>query len=1026
MKNNYNALITLITSLLLMSLLINATNGSYNAINITNTINYNSINDTSNSIILNTTVKSAYAQNNIGADNITIFEHGLPNGFKWGILLNNTISLNATAPNSIALLKTGNYILSVPQLKYFNSIYMPNTSSINDIGINEINISYNILLNTNFFEQGLPNNSSWYVNYSNITKFTKANTIAFNVTSGNYLFLVPNVLIGNAIYVAQINKSYALSGTNVTIIFNEFNNYTYKINNTIATNSISNKNNSYNNYSSVQSSSKTIQSQNLLVYNMSNNNKNFIQKSLQFYNIINGSLLDPNLSMQNYTLENQLWVNNFTSINSQKINALKNYIRSKHQRINEINKTFSINYGLLKQNNKIVSAGKNLNFILYNNSTIIYYQFNIIKSPQNLSININGYNFSTPNATTNMYMPVGLGRKNYNLSISLNNKINQNNNEIYTYSIKFSNNTMFSGSGNYTNFNKFFRYNMKYNIIATITFGALGDLNYSAVDPTVVIIPVNILYYLPITITNNQNIATSTPFQQMISINSLVYKNYEAKNLDNIEFFYSNSTLVPSWLEGNSSYNLNPGASNISTNTIYWLKLNNILANSNVIVYMGFANHSTNLLTGSITGEAPTLSSTYGNYDNGNSIFNYYQSFGSLSSLPTPWQLMPGSGAGSFTSNYYEIGANVSTGGINTSIQYNTTKSLFEAYLTIPLTTGPYISGFGAGNKYFEAISHKGDADDVGGTTAGSAMVYTSVISNVSGSLQLYTNAKPEVGSTTYNGIPTVYGIGYNSNYNATYFFENYNNVFTDLKAPSHPDMSLTVVSNLTGEDVYWFRMRYMPPNEIMPSAALGTLFGVVRFSESGLPNSGELWNVTYDGVTENATVPNTIIFSDIPNKYAFTVPNQIVSGKTYTPNTPSGYVVTGNSTSIVFSQSSSSVCTISLNSNTINFGSINPNSSISTTNSIIDSNTGNANAYLYVFGGNWIGSAQSFGVSNTSYSGASGIPYSTASKLSALAVNTLLSVPSSGSNTIYFGFNLPKAIKSGIYNQTITIENSC
>ncbi len=95
MKNNYNALITLITSLLLMSLLINATNGSYNAINITNTINYNSINNTSNSIILNTTVKSAYAQNNIGADNITIFEHGLPNGFKWGILLNNIISLNA-------------------------------------------------------------------------------------------------------------------------------------------------------------------------------------------------------------------------------------------------------------------------------------------------------------------------------------------------------------------------------------------------------------------------------------------------------------------------------------------------------------------------------------------------------------------------------------------------------------------------------------------------------------------------------------------------------------------------------------------------------------------------------------------------------------------------------------------------------------------------------------------------------------------------------------------------------------------
>ena len=1024
MKKNYMILITLILPLLLMSASINTTS-SYNTMNITNTITYNSMNSASNSIILNTTIKTVYVSNNASTKNITVFEHGLPNGFKWNIILNNTIILNATAPNAIVVLM-GNYILSAPFLKYSNFTYVPNMSSINTVGINEINISYIMLQNTNFFEQGLPNNSLWYVTYSNITKSAKTNTITFNVTNGNYLLLVPNVSIGNATYIAQVNKSYVQSGANVNIKFNMSNIHTYNRSNTTLTNIESNKNSSYNNSNSTQVISKVIQPQNVSIYNANKFNKNFIQNSLRFYNVTNGSLLDSNLSIQNYTIENQLWVNNFTSITGQKIKALKNYIRSKHQNINEINKTFSIKYGLLKQNNRVVSAGKNLNFILYNNSTIVYYQFNVIKSPQNLSISINGNNFSTPNATTNMYIPIGLGKKNYNLSISMNNKINQNNNEIYTYSIKFSNNTIFSGSGNYTNFNKFFRYNLKGDISATVTFGAFGDLNYSAVDPTVIIIPVNILYYLPITITNNQSIATSTPFQQMISINSLVYKNYESGNLNNIEFFYSNSTLVPSWLEGNSSYNLNPGTSNISTNTIYWLKLNNITANSNVIVYMGFANHSTNLFSSSITGEAPTLSSTYGSYDNGGSIFNYYQSFGSLSSFPSPWQLTPGSGSGSFTTKYYEIGANTSAGGINTSSQYNTTKSLFEAYLTIPLTTGINISGFGAGNKYFVSTSHSGSRDDIGDTTSGSGMAYTSVMSTVSGSLQLYTNLHPAVGSTTYNGIPTVYGIGYNSNYNTTYFYENYNNVFKYAKAPSHPDLSLTVVSNITGEDLYWFRMRYMPPNEVMPNVTLGTLLGVVKFSESGLPNSGELWNVTYDGTTENAIVPNTIIFSEVPGKYSFSIPNQVVSGKTYIPNTASGYIVTGNSTVITFSQSSSSVCTISLNSNTINFGSINPNSSIFTTNSIIDSNTGSANAYLYVFGGNWINGAQSFGVSNTSYASAVGISYNSANKLSAIAVNTLLSVPSSGSNTIYFGFNLPKAIKSGIYNQTITIENSC
>ncbi|MCL5423636.1 MAG: hypothetical protein M1385_00960, partial [Candidatus Marsarchaeota archaeon] len=360
MKKNYIVLTILILSLLLMGELTSATTSQYN---ITNTVNYNSINNTSNSIILNTTVKSAYTQNNIGLGNITIFERGLPDGFEWNVILNNTITLNATAPNAIVALKTGNYLLFVPQLKYLNSIYIPNVNSINDNGINEANISYKMFLDTNFFEQGLPNNSLWYLTYSNITKFTNTNTITFNVTAGNYLFLVPNVLIGNVIYVAQINKSYVPSGANVTIQFNE-SNPVYNNSNIVLTNSTLNKNNFYNNYSSMQGSSKTTQPQNFSVYNASKSNKNFIQKSLQFYNITNGSLLDLNLSMQNYTLENQSWVNNLISINSQKIKALKNYILSKHQSINEINKTFSINYGLLKQNNRIVQAGKNLNFIL--------------------------------------------------------------------------------------------------------------------------------------------------------------------------------------------------------------------------------------------------------------------------------------------------------------------------------------------------------------------------------------------------------------------------------------------------------------------------------------------------------------------------------------------------------------------------------------------------------------------------------------------------------------------------------------
>ena len=126
--------------------------------------------------------------------------------------------------------------------------------------------------------------------------------------------------------------------------------------------------------------------------------------------------------------------------------------------------------------------------------------------------------------------------------------------------------------------------------------------------------PAGIVYSVPITLTNTQSAATPIPFQQMITMNSAAYASYEAPNLQNIEFYNSNGAVIPSWLES--------GNSNTSTNTIYWLKLvNGIPANSSVTVNMGFASPSTNLLSTQTTGEAPQLSSTYGEYDNGDNIF---------------------------------------------------------------------------------------------------------------------------------------------------------------------------------------------------------------------------------------------------------------------------------------------------------------------------------------------------------------------------------------------------------------------
>ncbi|MFP3300756.1 MAG: hypothetical protein RXN92_06790, partial [Thermoplasmatales archaeon] len=72
-------------------------------------------------------------------------------------------------------------------------------------------------------------------------------------------------------------------------------------------------------------------------------------------------------------------------------------------------------------------------------------------------------------------------------------------------------------------------------------------------------VPAGILYYVPIQIINNQAIPTPNGYQQLILVNSSAYLKYEAPNLENIEFFYANGTIIPSWLESNNEKVYGPG-----------------------------------------------------------------------------------------------------------------------------------------------------------------------------------------------------------------------------------------------------------------------------------------------------------------------------------------------------------------------------------------------------------------------------------------------------------------------------------
>ena len=149
--------------------------------------------------------------------------------------------------------------------------------------------------------------------------------------------------------------------------------------------------------------------------------------------------------------------------------------------------------------------------------------------------------------------------------------------------------------------------------------------------------PIEILDYVPITITNAQNSPMPAPFQQIVHVNSAAYSQLEAPNLQNIEFFDSSGNIIPSWFES--------GNSNSATDTIYWLLLaNGIPAHSSVTVYMGFASQTVNLLNPQTTGEAPQLSPIYGQYDDGAHVFNFYDNFAG-SSLSNKWNANLGTGS---------------------------------------------------------------------------------------------------------------------------------------------------------------------------------------------------------------------------------------------------------------------------------------------------------------------------------------------------------------------------------------------
>ena len=300
-----------------------------------------------------------------------------------------------------------------------------------------------------------------------------------------------------------------------------------------------------------------------------------------------------------------------------------------------------------------------------------------------------------------------------------------------------------------------------------------------------------------------------TGFQQMLQFNPSSYTSYEASDLGNLRFYQGNSELY-SWCESNCT-----SGSSLAT---FWVKTNGLVSgtNANVITmyfeplsgtmaqYSGPSGHA---------GEAPQLSSPYGQYDNGASVFNFYDNFAGTS-LSSKWG---NTGAYSFSvNNMLDI-----TGGSCNNIGLYSTTSFTDPYIIdaeanyatnddMGIWWNIQTSGSTSSNTNLWAIR---------GTSNGYDDLYTG--NPAPNSFTQYSQSNP-----TGDGSWHVYTLISGSNNNPAITQKDYSTYIDETNFPSSYTSGYIGPRYCGGSyaEYYWIRVRAYPPNGVMPSATFGTV----------------------------------------------------------------------------------------------------------------------------------------------------------------------------------------------------------
>jgi len=371
---------------------------------------------------------------------------------------------------------------------------------------------------------------------------------------------------------------------------------------------------------------------------------------------------------------------------------------------------------------------------------------------------------------------------------------------------------------------------------------AFGSINYGQQ------VYVNQSYAIPITISNSEDTATGSNFQQLITFTPSDISDYINPNCQNIAFYDSNNNKLNSWIE-NATSSTTAGSINI------WIQIPNINANGSIIIYMAIASSTTdNYLGNGNAGAHPNYTDTYGEYDNGTSVFNFYDNFAGTT-LSSVWTVPSGSDY-QVNDGFIATPSDGSTGSVYNSNIQETSAIIVEWNLNMSSTSYP------GSDNWFQLNRYNGNSNEH--------------FLGVSGNDTLYNNGGTV---TTVNISSTgtqIFGI-WNDGTTVTWYYEG--NQYTDTSAIAETDyLALGWVVDATSYNfptIYWVRTRAYPPNGVMPGITFGSISPVTASTITITPqNTGLIYfnltlqNTTSDAVTfqiQNQTTGNYIFNLSIP-----------------------------------------------------------------------------------------------------------------------------------------------------------------